>query len=187
MGREVGSRIREIRKSQNITLKTISQATGLSESYLSQVERGTCAASVSSLKKIAKVLKTDMDVFLTQEVDLRTSSWESKYVCPAGAPYYYRVLSNMEDGKRIFCRQVTIMPRGEQELFPLEQRGFLYVLSGYLEMVLNGVADQLFPGDSLYHDETMELKVWNDSPYLVNCLYVTYRQDDNEEEVCGKK
>ena len=65
MGREVGSRIREVRKSQNITLKTISQATGLSESYLSQVERGTCAASVSSLKKIAKVLKTDMDVFLT--------------------------------------------------------------------------------------------------------------------------
>ena len=53
---EVGERLRAIRKLRRVTLKTIADRAGLSESFLSQVERGRANASVASLKRIAVAL-----------------------------------------------------------------------------------------------------------------------------------
>ncbi|MDH4266093.1 MAG: cupin domain-containing protein [Deltaproteobacteria bacterium] len=49
----LGERIREERRIRKLTLEKLSQKTGLSKSFLSQVERGLAQPSVSSLKKIA--------------------------------------------------------------------------------------------------------------------------------------
>lgn len=49
-------KIRTIRKSQKITLAQLAERTGLSTSYLSQVERGKVDCSISSLRKIASEL-----------------------------------------------------------------------------------------------------------------------------------
>lgn len=181
---DIGRRIKEIRKSQKITLKAMSEATGLSESYISQVERGVCAASVSSLAKIAESLKTNPEVFLSDEPSIQSALQENTYVCPAGVSYYYKVLSVGGGGRRIVCRQVTMLPHRETEIFPLEKRGFLYILSGYMDIDLNGAREQLFPGDSLYYDETMKMNCRNRSPYLMTFLYVTYLEADGEEAVC---
>ncbi len=50
----LGDRIRDERRIQKLTLEELSQKTGLSKSFLSQVERGLAQPSVSSLKKIAQ-------------------------------------------------------------------------------------------------------------------------------------
>ena len=157
MSVDIGGRIREIRKSQKITLKALSQATGLSESYLSQVERGGCAPSVSSLEKISEVLNINMDVLVLEDQTFQTALCEQPYSCPDGVPYFLKQLSNNDDGKRIKCEQVTILPKHINWEFPLNSEGFIYILSGYLTIELNGNDDFLFPGDSLYHDKTMNV------------------------------
>jgi transcriptional regulator with XRE-family HTH domain len=50
---DVGERLRAIRTLRRVTLKTVADRAGLSESFLSQVERGRANASVASLKRIA--------------------------------------------------------------------------------------------------------------------------------------
>ena len=50
----LGERIRDERRIRKLTLEELSQKTGLSKSFLSQVERGLAQPSVSSLKKIAQ-------------------------------------------------------------------------------------------------------------------------------------
>ncbi len=50
----LGDRIRDERRIRKLTLEELSQKTGLSKSFLSQVERGLAQPSVSSLKKIAQ-------------------------------------------------------------------------------------------------------------------------------------
>ena len=50
----LGARIRDERRIRKLTLEELSQKTGLSKSFLSQVERGLAQPSVSSLKKIAQ-------------------------------------------------------------------------------------------------------------------------------------
>jgi transcriptional regulator with XRE-family HTH domain len=53
---DVGERLRAIRHLRRATLKTVADRAGLSESFLSQVERGRANASIASLKRIAGAL-----------------------------------------------------------------------------------------------------------------------------------
>ena len=50
---ELGKRIRAERQKRQLTLEQFSQKTGLSKSFLSQIERGNTEPSITSLKKIA--------------------------------------------------------------------------------------------------------------------------------------
>ena len=52
----IGRRVRELRKSGGLTLKQMSNRTGLSISLLSQIERAESSASVSSLFKLASAM-----------------------------------------------------------------------------------------------------------------------------------
>jgi transcriptional regulator with XRE-family HTH domain len=61
---DVGERLRAIRRLRRATLKTVADRADLSESFLSQVERGRANASVGSLKKIAAALGVNVaDLF----------------------------------------------------------------------------------------------------------------------------
>ena len=53
---DVGERLRAIRRLRRCTLRTVSERSGLSESFLSQVERGRSSASIGSLRRIAEAL-----------------------------------------------------------------------------------------------------------------------------------
>ena len=53
----VGQRIRQIRKSKQLTLQDIAEKTGFSAGFLSQVERGTTDPSLSALRKISDALE----------------------------------------------------------------------------------------------------------------------------------
>ena len=61
---DVGERLRDIRRLRRATLKTIADRAGVSESFLSQVERGRSSASIASLRRIAEALGVSMaDLF----------------------------------------------------------------------------------------------------------------------------
>ena len=53
---DVGERLRAIRGLRRATLRTIADRAGVSESFLSQVERGKASASIASLRRIAGAL-----------------------------------------------------------------------------------------------------------------------------------
>jgi transcriptional regulator with XRE-family HTH domain len=61
---DVGERLRALRRFRRCTLRTIAARSGLSESFLSQVERGRSSASIASLRRIADALGISMaDLF----------------------------------------------------------------------------------------------------------------------------
>lgn len=55
-----GARIRSLRKLKGLTLGQLSQRTGLSQGYLSQIERGISQPSIGSLVSIAQALGVTM-------------------------------------------------------------------------------------------------------------------------------
>jgi transcriptional regulator with XRE-family HTH domain len=62
--RPIGERLRAIRRLRRQTLREVAERAGLSESFLSQVERGRTNVSVSSLQRIAAALGIEVsDVF----------------------------------------------------------------------------------------------------------------------------
>ena len=52
----LGEKIRFFRKNKNITLQELSDNTGLSIGYISQIERNLVDPSLSSLRKISQYL-----------------------------------------------------------------------------------------------------------------------------------
>jgi len=61
---DIGERLRATRRLRRVTLKTVADRAELSESFLSQVERGRANASVASLKRIAAALGVNVaDLF----------------------------------------------------------------------------------------------------------------------------
>ncbi|MBB4662092.1 cupin domain-containing protein [Conexibacter arvalis] len=63
-GPNVGERLRSTRLRRRMTLKVVADGAGLSESFLSQLERGRVNPSIGSLQRIAEVLGTTLaDLF----------------------------------------------------------------------------------------------------------------------------
>lgn len=63
----LGARVRILRQQRRLTLRELSAQTGLSESFLSQFERGSTQASISSLRRISSALGVAMsDLFDSQ-------------------------------------------------------------------------------------------------------------------------
>jgi transcriptional regulator with XRE-family HTH domain len=67
-GRFVGSSIRDLRRARDVTLTRLSELTGLSVGFLSQVERGISSPSVKALHDISRALGVTISwFFLTHE------------------------------------------------------------------------------------------------------------------------
>ena len=54
-------RLEEIRKSRGMTQTELSKAAGLSQAFVSDVERGKCLPSVETLVRFARVLDCTLD------------------------------------------------------------------------------------------------------------------------------
>lgn len=61
--KDVGMRIRKIRKQTPYTQATLAEATGFSTAYIANIERGS-NASLTALYNIAQVLQVSMDYLL---------------------------------------------------------------------------------------------------------------------------
>ena len=62
----LGQRLRDRRQQLGLTLKEVAAGAGLSVGFISQVERGLNAPSLSSLAAISAVLRTHVTAFLSQ-------------------------------------------------------------------------------------------------------------------------
>src|SRR4051794_26157316 len=63
---ELGERLRAIRQLRRRTLKEIASAAEISESFLSQLERGRANATIATLQRLSKALGIEVsDLFTT--------------------------------------------------------------------------------------------------------------------------
>lgn len=66
----IGHRITEQRKKRNLTQAAFSEALGVSEGYVSQIERGIATISLKRLESIANVLQIDIGLLVSNQVSL---------------------------------------------------------------------------------------------------------------------
>ena len=62
---ELGAKLKEIRRGRGVTLQQIADQTGLSKSFVSQIETGAANPSIASLKKITDVLGVPLGALFT--------------------------------------------------------------------------------------------------------------------------
>lgn len=158
LGRSVarlGQRIRALRHDQSMTLVQLAHATGLSHSFLSQVERGRARLSMSSLFRVATTLGTTQQLLLAEAT-----------APPAGST---PVVRRTDEGSASSPGGGTVRalaPAGDRPFDPMEFTGasrepgpywahdedeFVYVVEGHVLLDLDGVLEQVAPGDSAFY------------------------------------
>lgn len=64
----IGVILRKIRKQKGLSLRELAKLSGLSHSFISDIENGRCNPSIKSLLKITNALDVNPNIFLTDVV-----------------------------------------------------------------------------------------------------------------------
>lgn len=178
MHKEIGGKINELRTTQGLTLKELSERTNLSVSFLSQAERGLTSIAIVSLKNIAQALNVDMTYFFDPpkvHKPMITRSYEQEVFRMEHSKYiYHRLGSDIED-KGFEPIMVTILPnQNDEEIIPYTHKGeeFVYVLEGVLSLFLDDKVYELYPGDSSHFPSTVPHNWANFTNRLVKIISI---------------
>lgn len=164
----IGEKIREIRKRQKLTLKTVSEETGLSIAFLSQLETNKCNATMASLRNIADALNVHPSLlFEYEEVEGHTTEQHQSF--------QYFNLANHEHA--VFTPLKVVIAPGQERADTVSHSGheFVYCLKGTLTLLVGEVQYQIGEGQSLmyiasqphywfnYTDQPVEFLVVNET------------------------
>ena len=150
----IGLRIREARQKQGLTLEQAAHATGLSASFLSQIERGIINPSINSLKKISQILGVSMVAFFQEDETNSNSqqdySWPSENIGNEFGGLGVRL------GRFSFTDKVRIVRSDRRKRLAMPGLNFFYEL---LTPDLNCMAEVLYvkasPEDYHSNDEKL--------------------------------
>ena len=173
---DVGERLRELRRFRRATLKTIADRSGLSESFLSQVERGRSSASIASLRRIAEALGVSMaDLFERDGVPgpkvLRREDRPTLAFGVLGkkALLTPRPLHELE----VFVGELEVGgSTGEQPYVHGDSEELVVVLSGLVQLELGGELFDLESGDSIDYRSSTPHRVTNTGQELAEVMWI---------------
>jgi transcriptional regulator with XRE-family HTH domain len=174
---EVGERLRSIRRLRRATLKAVADRAGLSESFLSQVERGRANASIGSLQRIAGALGVSVaDLFSqdgarSQPRVLRRESRPQLALGRLGRKFLLtpRPLEHLE----VFVGELE--PGGSTGDEPYthgESEELVVVLAGMVHLQLGTEVHELHVGDSVDYRSSIPHRVVNPGDELAEVMWV---------------
>lgn len=146
-------RIKELRLQEDMTLKKLSEKTGLSVSFLSQIERGSSSLAITSLKKIADALNVSMTYFF-QETDGHTYAVkhddQKTFRVEGSQSKYIRLAGNFFD-RKLEPIVVTLQPRQkDHEVFSHPGEEFYYVIKGTVIFTIEEKEYIINEGESIH-------------------------------------
>jgi transcriptional regulator with XRE-family HTH domain len=160
---DLGRKISARRKAQKLTLVSLASLTGLSQPFLSQVERGRAQPSMSSLHRIARALGTVTPELMSSIIGESPATASHAEI---DTDVISLVRANEGSATSHQGSQVKALVAGTRSMYPLEfhvatkefedyfqhaQPEFIYVISGTIEIDLDTENRHvLAQGDTLY-------------------------------------
>jgi transcriptional regulator with XRE-family HTH domain len=154
---EIGRRVRDERIRRGFSLAQLSERSRVSRSMISAIERGTKAPTVIVLNRIATSLDTSLSRLLEEETSARVIvlRHNRQKVARVGSGLERRILSPVLPGVEFELMRTTLGPGADTGKFLPHARGsreYLAVEKGTLVVTLDGEAQTLNAGDSIYYD-----------------------------------
>ena len=156
LGNMIGKKLKEIRTSRKLTLQDVSDLSGLSVGYLSQLERGKSSIAINHLGKLADCLSVDVSYFISEEGRSESpvmKSYENEVLyIESELSIQYRITNNINN-KSMLPKIDILMPGFSTEGVHFHSgEEFIYILEGVLTVELNGKTYSLYPGDTAHYD-----------------------------------
>lgn len=162
--KHIGERIKKLRLKKSMGLVELGRHTGLSASFLSQLETGRVVPTLRNLARIAMVFDKDLSYFFEPEPHalFRIHRKQERVRLPQSGVetpgYYFESLGYMVPDRQIDPYFAEFLPaKKTTPARPHVHPGyeFLYLLSGELEIQHTGKVHVLQPGDGVYFDASL--------------------------------
>jgi transcriptional regulator with XRE-family HTH domain len=159
----IGERIRTMRLKRSMGLVELGKLTGLSASFLSQLETGRVIPTIRNLARIALVFEKDLSCFFTIErkVTFRRLAKGDRITITKkqkqGANFASQSLGSLIPDRNIVPCLAEFLPNGSTcEFIPTISIGteFIYTLEGNLEIALQNERHFLQAGDVCWVDSS---------------------------------
>jgi len=159
--KRIGERIKRLRLKKSMGLVELGKVTGLSASFLSQLETGRVVPTLRNLARIAMVFNKDLSFFFESEPAslFRVHRKQERVRLPQTGvddpTYFFESIGFMVPDRQLDPYYAEFLPvKKTQEIRPHVHPGFefLYVLDGELEVRHGDVLQVLNPGDGVYFD-----------------------------------
>lgn len=159
--KQIGNRIKELRKEANLTLKQLGKATELSAPLISKIENGLAMPSIPTLRLIADALKVNTGYFFRDEEEtgyVISPQGSRKIVVSERGParkisYELELLAEGMVNPFMEPAIVTLMGKDQDkeiELATHEGQESMYVIEGRMELTLGEKKYTLKKGDAAY-------------------------------------
>ena len=161
-----GIKLRHARQLRGLSLEELGAKVGLTQGYLSKIENDRAVPTISTLHKIVQALEININALLT---DLDAAN--SDVFVMRRSDRQRLVTGHRRAGNRVILEQlvpsgpqyfmqvnVHVIEKGGGSNEPISHRGqeFGYVLSGTIELSVNGQHVEVNEGDSFYFDSSLE-------------------------------
>lgn len=178
--KRLGERIKQLRLKKGLGLVELGRHTGLSASFLSQLETGRVVPTLRNLARISLVFSKDLSYFFESEPKtlFRVQRGKDRIRLPQSGTddpaYYFESLGYLIPDRQLdpyfaeFLPNVT--PRRAHQHPGCE---FLYVLEGEMDITHGDTAHRLDAGDAVYFDANTPHSYANAGQASAKALIVT--------------
>jgi len=172
---DLGARIRARRLARHETLRQLAAQAAVTESFLSQVERGVASPSIASVQRIARALDTSIaDLFASDEragTVVRVD--DRRKVAYQGLGAVDEFLTSGTDGK-LQVIYSTIQPgggTGDEAYTHDSDEEVIVVLEGALDLWVGSEHYRLETGDAVTHSSRVPHRNTNPGPGVARVLF----------------
>ena len=170
----VGARLRSLRVARRLTLRETAVRASLSESFLSQLERGQTGATIQSLQRIAAALGVDVsDLFAPVDTGRpRVVRRDARHLVAWGT-LGRKALLTPKPFESLEVVAAEFEPGGStgDAYTHGDSEELCVVVSGRIEMELDGEMTVLHAGDSIHYRSSTPHRVFNPGPERAEVLY----------------
>jgi len=172
---DLGARIRALRLARHATLRQLAAEAGVTESFLSQVERGVASPSIASVQRIARALGQSIaELFAADE---RAGSLvrlgDRRRIVYQGLGAVDEFLTRATDG-RLQVIMSTIEPgggTGDEPYTHDSDEEVVLVLEGALDLWVGPEHYRLETGDAVTHSSRIPHRNTNPGPGVARVLF----------------
>lgn len=169
MLKNLGQRIRTLRKEKGLTLVEISEKTGIAQATLSRIETGTMIGTVECHEKIAETLGIGL-AELYSGVDRRyeqiahLNQKDARKITHHAKDVHVELLTQESSKKKITPLLLTLQGGGKTEK-ETNERGvekFIWVLDGSVKVKLDNQETVLKSQETVYFDASLPHQITNE-------------------------
>jgi transcriptional regulator with XRE-family HTH domain len=172
---DLGARIRALRLARGETLRKLASEAGVTESFLSQVERGVASPSIASVQRIAGALgKSIAELFATDDrAGIVVRAADRRRVVYQGLGAIDEFLTRATDG-RLQVIMSSIQPgggTGDEAYIHDSDEEVVVVLEGVLDLWVGPEHYRLETGDAVTHSSRVPHRNTNPGPGVARVLF----------------